>query len=223
VVDAFKKVKRIEHESLDQVSIEYPTDEVTPISNKFDEVKPTETKAGIIVDEYGRTIEFQKFLEQLLRDNTKLKIEIDPEDDPEVWMAMNRVFSNPAPKINQDSYYQVIDALEAMERIEGAEESPRADVEDDILSNLPYAQEVDEDEIKEEDFQISAVDEIEEKSRVKRESVFVDPPPPDPPPPPPKPRPWLRRWRRGFRKINVLGREYKVQWLPNRWWRRRNR
>ena len=177
----------------------------------------------MVIDEYDRTIEFHKFIEGLLREASQVEVEIDPEADPEVWMAMQRVFENPAPKMNQDSYFQVIDALEVMQKIEAAEDDPRSGVEDDFLDNLPDAQEVDEGEITDPEFTVSAIDDIEERSKVRRSSAFREPPPPPPPPKPPEPVSWLRRWRKQFRIINVLGRPYKVQWLRRRWWRGRFR
>ena len=219
----FKKPKKIEYEGLDQDTIDPVKKEDKPLATEFEDVDSTQSSASVIVEEYSRTIEFQKFLEQLLRDISKVEIEINPEDDPEVWIAMTRVFNNPSPKLNQDSYFQVLDALETMERIEQVEDDPRNNVEDDFLDNLPDAQEVDESEIKDADFQVSAIDEIEEKAKVRRSSAFKSPPPPAPKPPPPEENPWRRRWRKMFRVVHVLGRPYKVQWLRNRWWRDKRR
>ncbi len=216
--DNFKKPKKIEFESPDQEPFDPKRDEDTPLATEFEELDTVESTAAIVVDEYTRTIEFMKFVEQLLRDASKVEVEIDPEDDPEVWMAMNRIFSNPSPKLNQDSYFQVVDALETIERIEQVE-----DRGDDILEEFPEDEEVGEGEIKDEDFRISAKDEIEEKSKIRRASAFKDPPAPPPPPEPPEPAPWKRRWRRFHRIINVLGKPYKVQWLRDRWWHDRRR
>jgi len=218
--DSFKKPKKIEYVPEDQDPFDPAQTEDKPLEQEFAEQDDTSSTAAIVVDEYTRTIEFMKFIEELLREASKVEVEIDPEDDPEVWMAMNRIFSNPSPKMNQDSYFQVIDALEAIERIEQIEDNP-PEFDEEFLENLPDSQEVDEGEITEDDFQISAVDEIEEKAKITRASAFRDPPPPPPPPKPPVEHPWLRRWRRYYRKVNVLGRPYKVQWLRNRWWRDR--
>jgi hypothetical protein len=215
----FKKPKKIEYKAPDQESFNPKLDEDIPLSTEFKEQDDTESTAAIVVDEYTRTIEFMKFVEQLLRDVSKVEIEINPDDDPEVWMAMNRIFKNPHPTLNQDSYFQVVDALEVIEKIEQVEDRPE---EGDILDNLPEPDDA-EGEIKDAGFQISAKDEIEEKSKVRRSSVFKDPPPPPPPPEPPEPPPWRRRWRKFHRTINVLGRPYKIQWLRNRWWDDRRR
>lgn len=214
--DSFKKPQKIEFEPEEQEPYDPQKTDDKPLETEFEEQDDVSSTAAIVVEEYTRTIEFMKFVEQLLREASTIEVEIDPEDDPEVWMAMNRIFSNPSLKMNQESYFQVVDALEAIERIEQIEDRPDAD-----LGDLPEFQEVDDDEITEDDFQISAVDEIEEKAKVTRASAFRDPPPPPPPPKPPIEHPWLRRWRRYYKKVNVLGRPYKVQWLRNRWWRDR--
>ena len=217
----FKKPKKIQFEPERQESSDPAKSEDTPLKQEFQEKVVTTTKAEAVVEEYNRTVEFMKFLEKLLRDKSQVEVEIDPQDDPEVWIAMSRVFSNPTPKMNQESYFQVIDALEVIQKIEAAEDDPRADVEEDFLSNLPDVKEADEGEIKDDDFQISAVDEIEEKSKVRRSSAFRDPAPPRPKPKPPESTPWLRRWRNFNKVINVLGKPYKVQSVKNRWWRRK--
>ena len=216
--DNFKRPDKIDYDTPDQESFDPREEEDTPLATEFDEQDNVESTAAIVVEEYTRTIEFMKFVEQLLRDASKVEVEIDPQDDPEVWMAMNRIFNNPHPTLNQDSYFQVIDALEVIEKIEQIEDRPE---EGNVIDNLD--EEVDESEIKDSDFQISAKDEIEERSKVRRASAFIDPPPPPPPPEPPEPTPWKRRWRKFQRVIDVLGRPYKVQWLKDRWWHDRRK
>lgn len=221
--DNFKKPKKIDFEPEPQDPINPLQSEDRPIADAPEEQAADTTKAGTVLEEYDRAIEFMKWLEQLLRENSKVEVEIDPEDDPEVWLAMQRIFSNPSPKLNQDSYYQVLDALEVIEKIEQVEE---AQTElDDFLETVKDSEEVEPDEIKDEDFQIPALDEIEEKSKVRRSSALKDPPPPKPPILPDDPHagphrhPWWWRWRRYYRRVNVLGRPYRVQWLNSRWWR----
>lgn len=222
--DNFQRPKNIEFQPEQQRSFDPDKTRDTPIEKKFVDEESTESTAAIVVEEYGKTIEFMKFIEGLLRDASKVEVNINPEDDPEVWMAMNRVFANPNTTINQNSYFEVIDALEVIEKLEQFEDNS-FNIENELLDNIPNAQEVDEDEITEEDFQISAIDEIEEKAVIRRTSAFKDPPPPPPPPKPPSDEnhPWLRRWRRYRKRINVLGRPYNVQWVKNRWWRRKDK
>ena len=222
MADNFKRPKKPQYEAGDQNPVDTNRTEDTPLSTEFQDSEPTQSRAKILIDEYGKTIEFHKFIEKLLREISQVEVEINPEDDPEVWIAMKRTFGDTAsPKMNQESYFQVIDALEAIERIEQLESDPRNGAEtNDLFESLPDSQEVEESEILDEEFQISAIDEIEAKARVKRSSAFRDPPPPPPPPAPPEEKPWLRRWRKYLRKVNVLGKPYRVQWLRNRWWRK---
>jgi len=211
--DKFKKPKKIEYETPDQDPFDPEKTEDTPLSKEFEEQDDTQSTAAIVVEEYGRSIEFMKFVEQLLRDASKVEVEIDPEDDPEVWMAMQRLYGNPTNRLNSLEYFQLVDMLEGVERIEQVDDRNE---DGDILDALPNTQEVEEGEITDEDFQISAIDDIEERAKIVRKSVFKDPPPP----PPPKSVSWLRRWRKSFRKIEIFGKEYRVQWLRKRWWRK---
>jgi len=211
--DKFKKPKKIEYETPDQDPLDPEKTEDTPLSKEFEEQDDVQSTAAIVVEEYGRSIEFMKFVEQLLRDASKVEVEIDPEDDPEVWMAMQRLYGNPTNRLNSLEYFQLVDMLEGVERIEQVDDRNE---DGDILDALPNTQEVEEGEITDEDFQISAIDDIEERAKIVRKSVFKDPPPP----PPPKSVSWLRRWRKSFRKIEIFGKEYRVQWLRKRWWRK---
>jgi len=215
---SFKRPDEIEYESINQDPYNPVEQEDEPLDNKYKEEEIAESTAAIVVDEYTRTIEFMKFLEGILRDTSKVEVEFEPEDDPEVWMAMNRIFSNPSPKMNQESYFQVVDQLEVIERIEQVEDSPRSESE-----NIPDNREVEEGEIDDSDFQVSAIDEIKQKSRVTRSSAFKEPPPPSKPPKPPKEKSWLRRWRKQYNQVDVLNKPYKVQWLSGRWWRARSK
>jgi len=211
----FEKPRKIEFDVPDQEPFHPTRDEDTPLDTEFKESENLESTSSIIVDEYQRTIEFMKFVEELLRETSIVEVELDRDEDPEVWMAMNRLFENPSPKLNQDAYFQVIDQLEAIERIEQIEDRPE---ESNILDNLPNIHEVDESEINEEDFQISAIDEIEGKARIRRGSVFKDPPPSPAPRRPPDHLAWRRRWAKLQRTIDVLGKSYKVQSLTRHWW-----
>lgn len=215
--DNFKSPKKIEFDVLDQDSFDPKRDDETPLATEFEETDDVESTAAIVVLEYGRTIEFMKFVEELLRDLSKVEVEVSPEDDPEVWMAMQRLYSKPTSTLNSLEYFQVVDALEVIERIEQVEDRSAEDIE------IPDSREIDEDEIKDSDFRISAKDEIEEKSKVRRASAFKDPLPPSPPSEPPEGAPWKRRFRRFNRVINILGRPYKIQWLRDRWWDKRKR
>lgn len=219
--DSFKRTDKIEYDSLKQDPIHPVEEENKPLVQEFEGEEPVQSSASMIIDEYDRTIEFQKFIEGLIRERSKVEVEIDPNDDPEVWMAMLRVFKRNSSKMNQESYFQVVDALEVIERIEQVEDSPREDAKENFLSDLPDTQEVNEGEITDPEFQISAIDEIADKSKVQRASVFKDPPAPEPPEEPPKSLSWLRRWRKINHIVVVLDKSYRVQWLRDRWWRKK--
>jgi len=84
------------------------------------EITPTISRAEILIGEYDTTIAFAKWLEGLLDEDLKnVVVEIDPEEEPETWMAMQRIFSNPSPKITYQSYTQVLAALEEIDSVEG--------------------------------------------------------------------------------------------------------
>jgi len=131
--EAFKRPSSPEYDPLKQTEVrgdfvdtgEARTTNAEPIS-----------RAQIIVNEYDRTIEFAKFLEGLLDDDLKdIVVEIDPEEEPEVWMAMQRIFSNPNPKITYQSYTQILTALEDIDAVESEANNEFAE-EDEFIKHL---------------------------------------------------------------------------------------
>jgi hypothetical protein len=94
------------------------------------------SRAQIIVDEYDKTIAFAKWLEGILDDQLKdVVVEVDPEEQPEVWMAMQRIFSTPSPKISYKSYAQVLAALEEVDTVESTVDDPFAE-EDEFIAQF---------------------------------------------------------------------------------------
>ena len=71
MADDFKKPDKIQYEGLDQNPIDPVKNEDKPLGTEFQDTDPVQSSASIIVQEYERTIEFQKFLEQLLRNYSK--------------------------------------------------------------------------------------------------------------------------------------------------------
>jgi hypothetical protein len=203
--DEFAKIRNIEYESLKQTPERPLLEEDQEIKSEFEDQELEQSGAAAVVEEYDRTIQFQKFIEGLLRENSKVEVEIDPEDDPEVWMAMTRVFksSTLSPKLNQDSYFQVIDALEVIERIEQAEDDPKTSLEDDFLENLPNISEAAEGEILDSEFQT----EIKNDSVTGASSTESKPP---------EDLTSLRRWQKVKKKIKVLEKFYPVKWIKKR-------
>lgn len=97
-------------------------------------------RAQILIDEYDKTIAFAKWLEDLLDEDLKdVVVEIDPEEEPEVWMAMQRIFSSPNPKITYQSYTQVLAALEEIDLVE-------AEVNNDFAEEDAFIKELSERE-----------------------------------------------------------------------------
>lgn len=162
MAEDFKGIPKVPFESTRQHDVVIPSDRAGVEKDETVSTDGKETRASIVVSEYDRAIEFYKFVEELLRSQLQVEVEVDPEDDPEVWMAMQRVFSNPNPKINQDSYYQVLDALEQINKLEAAEVM---DFEADFLANLPKINEellaANETEINDSDFIDEDIEDLE--------------------------------------------------------------
>lgn len=94
------------------------------------------SRAKILVDSYEKTITFAKWLEGILDEDLKdVVVEIDPAEQPEVWMAMQRIFANPNPKISYKSFTQVLAALEEIDKVEATIDNP-FDEEDQFIKSL---------------------------------------------------------------------------------------
>jgi len=102
------------------------------------------SRAQILVEEYDKTIQFAKWIEELLDEQMKdVVVEIDPEEQPEAWMAMQRIFASPNPKISYKSYVQVLAALEEVDKVETGINSP-FEAEDQFIDQ--FIQQVSNDE-----------------------------------------------------------------------------
>lgn len=130
---AFKRPNSPEFEPLKQEEIRGDfRDAIGP-----DETIPIISQAEILVAQYDTTIAFAKWLEGLLDEDLKdVVVEIDPEEEPETWMAMQRIFSNPNPKITYQSYTQVLAALEEVDKVEGEINNEFAEEEEFIKQLL---------------------------------------------------------------------------------------
>lgn len=92
--------------------------------------------ASELVQSYGNTISFMEWIESLLDNEMKdVVVEINPEEQPEVWMAMNRIFNNPNPKITYSSYRQVVEMLEQAEELDANDTDPMLE-EDKFIQQL---------------------------------------------------------------------------------------
>ena len=86
------------------------------------------SRAEALINEYDKTITFFKFIEGLLDDQMKdVVVEINPQEQPEVWQAMERLFSNPSPKISYKTYVQVLAAIEEADQLESTVGDPFAE------------------------------------------------------------------------------------------------
>lgn len=113
---AFKRPNSLEFEPLKQQEIRGEFRDIPGPT----EIPSVVSQAEILIGQYDVTIAFAKWLEGLLDEDLKdVVVEIDPEEEPEAWMAMQRIFSNPNPKITYQSYTQVLAALEEIDKVEG--------------------------------------------------------------------------------------------------------
>jgi hypothetical protein len=130
----FRRPSKIEFEP--RLQEEVRSDTIRP------EAEPDEplviTRAEQIVIQYDKTIEFFRWLESLLDNRFKdIAVTIDQEDQPEVWLAMQRVFSNPNARLDYGSYIQVLDAIEEMNQLEAEAAQPAMSTLDEFIAALP--------------------------------------------------------------------------------------
>ena len=143
MAEGFKRPGSADFEPLKQTEIrsDFKPTESDPAENT-----PTQgqSRAEILVEEYDKTIAFAKWLEGILDDELKdVVVEIDPEEQPEVWMAMQRIFASPNPKISYQSYAQVLAALEEVDEVEATVDNP-FETEDQFIEQ--FVQKISEDE-----------------------------------------------------------------------------
>lgn len=135
MADGFKRPKKPEFEPREQDEVRAEFEEPQP---ELSDQTPAEgpSRAKLIIDSYDKSIEFMKWLEGLLDDELKdVVVEIDPEEQPEVWMAMQRIFNNPNPKITYGSYVQILQALEDVSNVEFDLENQFA-AEDEFIEQI---------------------------------------------------------------------------------------
>ena len=111
---AFDQVPKLDYELPPQVPLESP--EPTPGQMAAAAAALSDeplAAAPMLVGDYGRTIEFAKFLTAYVDDLIKdVVVQIDPEEDPEVWMAMKRLYGDTASTTLTGLHYcRILDAL----------------------------------------------------------------------------------------------------------------
>lgn len=142
MAEGFKRPGKVEFEPPKQTEVR--SDFHPPESDPATETPVRgQSRAEVLINEYDKTIAFAQWLEGILDDQMKdVVVEIDPEEQPEVWMAMQRIFSTPNPKISYKSYVQVLAAIEQVENLEATVDNP-FDVEDQFIES--FTKQVDED------------------------------------------------------------------------------
>ena len=133
MADSFKRPGSADFEPLKQTELR---GDFRPVQPEPRVGTPTDgqSRAEILIGEYDKTIAFATWLEGVLDDQLKdVVVEIDPEEQPEIWMAMQRIFSNPSPKLSYKSYVQVLTALEEVDSVEAAVSDPFAE-EDQFIA-----------------------------------------------------------------------------------------
>ena len=142
MAEGFKRPGKVEFEPLKQIEVRadfHPSES----DSATDTPTQGQSRAEVLIGEYDKTIAFAKWLEGVLDEQMKdVVVEIDPEEQPEVWMAMQRIFSTPSPKISYQSYVQVLAAIEEVDKLEATVDDP-FDVEDQFIAS--FTKQVDED------------------------------------------------------------------------------
>lgn len=143
MANEFSKITKIEYDPAEQTDPGQFVAEPEQPKTTMDYVPEEESRASIIIDEFSKTLEFLKFVEELLDEQLKdVNVEINPDDDPEVWMAMQRIFENPDRQINYSSYKDIVAALEQITEIEAKEADPGLVVEDSIFKEIEDLQNI---------------------------------------------------------------------------------
>lgn len=118
---AFERIPKIDYKPIEQsvpeiASINPNLDEAT-MDNDLVDLSPS--AAEVLVEKYEKTIQFIDWLTTLSDNRVKeITIQVDPDQHPEVWMAMQRIFSNPNTTLSGQSYLDVLDALKEIAEFE---------------------------------------------------------------------------------------------------------
>lgn len=134
MANGFKRPGDPDYNPLEQTEVRSEFREPTGEISESLSIGPT--RAELLINSYDKTIEFMKWLESLIDDDMKeIVVEVNKEEQPEVWMAMQRIFSNPSEKLTYNSYTQVLNALSEIESIEYGLSDPFKD-EDEFIEKV---------------------------------------------------------------------------------------
>lgn len=146
MADRFKRPPKLDFEPREQEELrsDFTVPEPDTETQQF---SLETTKAEEVVQAYDNTIVFIQWLESLMDDRLKnISVDINFDEQPEVFMAMQRVFGETAdPRMDYRSFVQVLDAIEEINTIEGDEAMPELDLENEFISQVPQAAEIPDD------------------------------------------------------------------------------
>lgn len=148
---AFDKIPKINYQPIQQTPIDYPV--VSNVSGVSTTPESDKSLATQIVDNYTDTLKLFDWLIGQFDDKIKdVVVHVDPDQHPEVWMAMKRIFKDTANQnLNGRSYLTVVDALEEISNIEYQEvtsdiQAPEldfinsiSDTPETIVNPVPYS------------------------------------------------------------------------------------
>ena len=146
----FPRVPQIDFDPIIQeeanVEAKIPSDSRGPSQSSSEQDVATR-RAPIALKKLQRTRTFLEWLRDLLDDRfAGLAVQVDADNSPQVWMAMQRIFDAPDPILRYSSYVEVVAALEQIEQIEADEANAglnMAALEEDLANHPNFISPVD--------------------------------------------------------------------------------
>lgn len=196
----FKRTPNIDYKPQKQKQVDYSS-----VEKQLPDPDPSvqnKSRADIIAEEYDRTIQFLDFLIDNVDEKIKdVVISVDPDQNPEVWMAMKRLYGNTAQQfLSGKNYSEALNALHEISSLE-LEESKQDNtaLEDEIIDAIKQASQYGETT----DAEAPEMDVATEDDRAIAEAmedrrlVVGDNSKPKPPS-------WWQRFRRTFTRKKVI-------------------
>lgn len=156
----FKRPKTPEYQPITQRQDAPPNQENQIPEENIQNENQQKSNAEIVVEEYEKVLEFAKWLTGLVDEKVKdIVVQVDPEEHPEVWQSMKRIFGDSANEnLSGRSYLEVLDALREVQKLELQESQNTLNIEDEFISKFtkdgeapdhetPEMDVLDEDEI----------------------------------------------------------------------------
>lgn len=162
----FKRPRQPEYQPLRQRQ-DAPTnaDNNIPEENIQEETQQI-SNAELVVNEFEKTLEFTKWLTGLVDDKVKdIVVQVDPEQHPQVWEAMRRLFGDSAnTNLSGRAYLDVLDALRQVNQIELDESQSSLDIENQFIAKFDKSGEAEDHETPE-------IDDLDEDEIALEEAV----------------------------------------------------